>query len=346
MSAKSFAALLAVALSLGFAPVADADDSGSGRLTVMTRNLYVGSSFSHAVTAASPAEFVQGVSTIWSNVRHSDFRTRAKAIAREIAVHRPHLVGLQEVSLWERAAGSEQLQVSADYLEILLGELHARGLSYAPAAVSTGFVVAAPAFEEGRPITLRLTDRDAILVRTDAPGLELSDGRSAAFAARVTLPTVVGPFPAPRTWNLVDGSFRGMPFRVVNTHLEPDFPGIQVAQAQELLAGPLTTGRALIAIGDFNSAADGSGTASYGLLTAGALNDAWDDGSGFTCCQAELLDNPTSRLNERIDLVLAGQGAEAKELERIGDRTKDRIGGLWPSDHAGVVAELKLRDEN
>jgi hypothetical protein len=26
----------------------------------------------------------------------------------------------------------------------------------------------------------------------------------------------------------------------------------------------------------------------------------------------------------------------------VGDEPQDRIGGLWPSDHAGVVATLRL----
>jgi endonuclease/exonuclease/phosphatase family metal-dependent hydrolase len=345
MFRKCIVPLVALAISTGFASSAAADDGASARLTVMTRNLYVGSSFTHAVTATTPGEFVQGVSQIWSNVRRTDFRTRAKALATEIARTRPDMIGLQEVSLWEKASGSQPLHPVADYLQILLGELDARGLAYTPATVSTGFTVTAPAIEDGQLITLRLTDRDAILVNTDSPRLEISNASSGTFAARLTLATAVGPVPVPRTWTMVDGDFRARPFRLVSTHLDPDSPAVQVQQAQELLSGPYDTARALIAVGDFNSAADGSSTDTYGLLTGAGLADAWEgDGEGLTCCQAELLDNTTSQLSERIDLVMTRSGLRATDADVVGERSKDRIAGLWPSDHAGVVAELKLQD--
>jgi endonuclease/exonuclease/phosphatase family metal-dependent hydrolase len=319
-----------------------ADES---RLGVMTRNLYVGSSFSKALTATDPEGFVRGVSEIWSNVRRTDFRTRAGAIAGEIAATRPDVVGLQEASMWERAAGSGALEPAADYLEILLDALRARGVSYRAAVVVPGFTVTAPAFEDGRPITLRLTDRDAILVRADSPAIRVASASGANFAARLAIPTALGvTIEVPRMWTRVDGSVDGRPFRLVNTHLDPDSPAVQEAQARELLAGPYTTNRPLIAVGDFNSRADGSSTATYGLLTGAGLSDTWDGGPGFTCCQAELLDNSASQLSERIDLVLARGGVKAREVRLVGARTSDRIAGLWPSDHAGVVAELKVKD--
>ena len=49
---------------------------------------------------------------------------------------------------------------------------------------------------------------------------------------------------------------------------------IQEAQAAELLAGPAFGRGADLVVGDFNSAADGSTTATYGLLTD-RLRDAW-----------------------------------------------------------------------
>jgi endonuclease/exonuclease/phosphatase family metal-dependent hydrolase len=335
-------ALVLFALNLLALPApARADGDSNQELTVMTRNLYVGSSYEHALSATSPAGFVEGVSTIWANVRHSNFPARAEAIADEIAAKRPDVVGLQEVSLFRRSVGSEPPEVAFDYLAILLDELASRGVAYTPATVSTGFDVTVPAIEDGQFVNLQLTDRDAILVRSGGGALEISSAESAQFAARLIQPSAVGPIPLPRTWNRIDGTYRGQQFRVVNTHLEPD-PGVQVEQARELLAGPLASSRPLIALGDFNSPADGGGTATYGLLASGGLGDAWGGSVGTTCCQAELLDNPVSQLSERIDLVLTANGVRAKEAERVGQQARDRIAGLWPSDHAGVVAELKL----
>jgi endonuclease/exonuclease/phosphatase family metal-dependent hydrolase len=146
-------------------------------------------------------------------------------------------------------------------------------------------------------------------------------------------------------WTQVDGALGGRPFRFVNTHLDPDSPAVQLQQAHELLAGPYATNRALVAVGDFNSAADASSTGTYALLTGSGLTDAWGDAGGFTCCQAELLDNGFSQLSERIDLVLTNSGARARETKVVGDRSQDRIAGLWPSDHAGVIADLKLQSK-
>jgi len=336
--------VVVLAASMGVAASANADDDSTDRLTVMTRNLYVGSNFTHALTAQTPTEFVQGVSRIWSNVKQTDFRTRAKAIADEIAARRPDVVGLQEASLWERLTGPQPMEL--DYLRILLAELDARGLSYRAASRVEGFTVTAPAIENGELVTLRLTDRDAILVRDDSRELTISSATGQNFAARLSIPTAIGvTIEVPRMWTQVEGSLDGRPFRVVNTHLDPDSPAIQVQQAQELLAGPYATNRALIALGDFNSAADGSSTGTYALLTGAGLTDAWGDAGGFTCCQAELLDNVSSQLSERIDLVMTNAGSRAKETKVVGDRSQDRMAGLWPSDHAGVVAELKLQSK-
>ena len=101
--------LALILLSLALLALPGTALADEARLKVMTRNLYVGSSFSHALAASTPEEFVLGVSRIWSNVRRTDFRTRAGAIAGEIAATRPDVVGLQEVSRWERAAGSGPL---------------------------------------------------------------------------------------------------------------------------------------------------------------------------------------------------------------------------------------------
>ena len=96
-------------------------------------------------------------------------------------------------------------------------------------------------------------------------------------------------------------------------------------------------------MGDINSAPNGSTLAPYALLTA-QFRDAWSvrpGDPGYTCCQAPHLDNPTSQLDERIDVVLS-RGARPVAARVIGDRPI-RLPPLWPADHAGVVADLRLR---
>lgn len=92
------------------------------------------------------------------------------------------------------------------------------------------------------------------------------------------------------------------------------------------------------------------------MLEAG-FSDAWErTGRGvaacFTCCQEKDLRNAVSALDERIDFVLvrdarAPRGADlpgAVALELVGEEDADRtaVSGLWPSDHAGLVATLRL----
>lgn len=339
----------AAAAVLMAAPAVAPADSGDERLKVMSRNLYVGSTFSHATSATSPAEFIGGVTQVWANVRHNNFPARAEALAGEIARARPHLVGIQEASLWRTQSTYDPTtpatDVAYDYLQILVDELSERGLSYRVATVATTFNVEAPAFGPTGLFELRLTDRDAVLVRDDAPGLTVLDARSGTYAAQTAQPTPLGPIPVPRGWNVVDGELHGKPFRFFNTHLDPDDLAVQEAQAAEILPGPLAGGRPIVAVGDYNSAADGSTTASYATLIEGGLDDAWSakgHGDGLTCCHAELLHNSELSLESRIDLVLTGNGAKAKSIDVIGDETGDRVDGRWPSDHAGLVAEARL----
>ena len=121
-----------------------------------------------------------------------------------------------------------------------------------------------------------------------------------------------------------------------------------------------------IIAGDLNSDAENptgpSGTPTYGEIIAAGFTDAWERSKrsrrnpGFTCCQDPDLRNGPSLLDQRIDFVLArrsggtsksGKGRGRIRAEIIGEEQRDRTAtlGLWPSDHAGLVAELRLTEE-
>ena len=102
-----FSALLVLICACGdtnpLAPRTDsaADAVAGRRISVVTRNLYVGADVDAVIAAlASPSPdddrpaLLQAIETL----EHTDFPTRARAIADEIARTRPHAVGLQEVS--------------------------------------------------------------------------------------------------------------------------------------------------------------------------------------------------------------------------------------------------------
>ena len=183
-----------------------------------------------------------------------------------------------------------------------------------------------------------------ILVNTDTAGLSLGDARTGRYAAQVTLTTPVGPLSFNRGWATVDGTFQGQRLRFALTHLETEeFPAVQEAQSLEFLRAVQTRG-AVVAVGDFNSAADGSQTASYGNLTADYFRDAWTSvgvGPGLTCCRDGLLADPSSVLRTRIDLVLT-HAVHALSATVVGAGAFESTPPLWSSDHAGVVATVRV----
>ena len=61
-----------------------------------------------------------------------------------------------------------------------------------------------------------------------------------------------------------------------------------------------------------------------------------------TSGQNETVDNPVSTLRRFIDHVLSRPALPVVSTDVVGDEPEDRIQGLWPSDHAGVVATLRL----
>jgi endonuclease/exonuclease/phosphatase family metal-dependent hydrolase len=98
----------------------------------------------------------------------------------------------------------------------------------------------------------------------------------------------------------------------------------------------------VVMVGDFNSRPGG---AAYERIRAAGFEDAWlranpGDLDGFTCCHRPPLDDPGDRLRARIDLVLTRGNVVATEAFRVGAEPADFKAGLWPSDHAGVVATL------
>src|SRR3954447_3807844 len=80
------------------APVAASAGNHHTSVTVMTRNLYLGSDLTPALAAQSPLAFLGAVAQIWGNVLAADFPTRAGALADEVGANHPDLIGLEEVS--------------------------------------------------------------------------------------------------------------------------------------------------------------------------------------------------------------------------------------------------------
>jgi endonuclease/exonuclease/phosphatase family metal-dependent hydrolase len=350
------------------AQVRDAAARGDkAQLSVMTRNLYLGGDLALALTATNPQEFIDAATTIFANVEATNFNQRAQALADEIAAAEPDLVGLQEVALWRSNYPSSgpsaptATKVEFDFLAILLDALAERRVPYEAVAVVEETDVQVPAgangfrcdiplgFVLGRCRDIRFTDRDVILMKSGhgAGHIRVTRAQTGTFLANVAqdIPGF-GTFTANRGWTAVDAQVSGQAFRFVSAHLDPDISFVQTAQALEILAGPAATPLPVIFVCDCNSPADGSGTPTYASLVAAGMRDAWiavRGTPGYTCCQNADLLNPQSLLDERLDIIWLHGDISPVKARLVGDADRDRTdSGLWPSDHAGVFAKLRL----
>ena len=350
---RAAVALLATTVVVGVVGLrpawADPPRLAQRQLTVASYNLYLGADLTRLFSATTQAELVQRAGQIYANVVKTDFPSRAEAIAELLAANPPEVAGLQEVALWETGPIGGPLTPSYDFLRLLLDALARHGLAYRPVAVNVNF--------SGGPIPIdattaaRFTDRDVILARADLPEalVAVSNPESHNFAARLVIPTGIPglSFSVPRGWSAVDLKVRGKTVRFANTHLEAFSAPVRNAQAAELATALAASAAPVVLVGDLNSRPDDMSGA-YGTFSTAGYADAWTavhgpDG-GFTSGQSELLDNVPSLLDHRIDYVLyEPRTVEALEAEVIGEELSDRtFSGLWPSDHAGVVATLHL----
>ena len=337
-------------------PVAE-NDRGPA-VTVMTRNLYLGTGLNNIVGVSSLAELVTAVDEDWAHVLANDFPTRARALAEEIGSARPDVVGLQEVTLYRDQTpsdirthpGPNATHVVLDLLAILQTELDARGTPYTAVATSTNAdLEVARSGTDGGLVDVRITDRDVILVRADLADRVRNPLRGRYTAVRM-LPSWPGPIASVRGWASIDYSpERRTTVRILTTHLEVSGPRagrIQEQQAREAATLVAASPHPVIALGDFNSPVDGSGTDTYARLTE-VLDDAWaiarPDDRGPTCCQDELLDDAAGQEDARFDLVLVPEGWRVSSAARTGTEPfRTAPPPLWASDHAGVTARITV----
>ena len=320
-------------------------------LKVMTYNVYVGSSAEPALETTNLFQIPVVVGELYGNVIASDFPARAAAIAAIVKESHPHVIGLQEIELIRRQEPGDFLsnrspnaeEIDLDYLEILMAALHAEGLDYQVAAKVQNLDLEMPMLAGGKVTDVRLTDFDVILARGD---VVVSRPTAANYAAG--LPIAPLGLEVARGYVAIDATIDDVTYRIVNTHLESVDPGPRVAQAQELVNALGGEELPVILLGDFNTRApDG---AAYQLILEAGYVDVWQtdsEESGATCCQADDLRNEASELTNRIDQIfvkgVALHPAGSIRTLTVGDKPDDRLpSGLWPSDHAGVVAQLPV----
>jgi len=325
---------------------------GAPRVSALSRNLYIGANVDAVIQALLSPEtgddlpaLVEAIETL----RNTDFPARAEALADEIAQQRPHVVGLQEVEQLsiDLTGLGLPVDIDLDFLAILQDALTSRGLHYTVAASVLG--------AEAAPITgISVLDQDVILV--DADRVTVGGGVIAkTFAANLG---VVAPgVNLKRGWVQINVTIDGMPVAVASTHLEagglPGLDLLRAAQATELVAF-LGAATPAILLGDLN---DAEGSPMYQVVTGAGFVDTWralrPGAAGLTCCHAADLSNPVAvtELDQRIDYVLARglghlNGRLLGAVHLLGTTPGDRVPGpayrIWPSDHAGIVADILL----
>jgi endonuclease/exonuclease/phosphatase family metal-dependent hydrolase len=355
-AAARAAALICIAALFvtGAASTAGAGDPRP--VKVMTRNLYLGADLQPAIAATDIPEFLAANAHIFSVVQQTNFPERAVALAREIADADPTLIGLQEVALWYSGPFNDPAPATTleyDFLETLQQELATVGAPYEVVRVQAEADIEAPA---GAPYfsDFRLVQRDVILVKAGLGGeVQLSNAQSDNFDTILTISSGIGlQIPVERGWTSVDVTLNRRTFRLVNTHLEAFHAGVRLAQAQELIAptGPIGSaeGKVILA-GDINSGPElpePVNRLAFFALTEFGLVDTWAVANpgdpGFTSGFGELLDEPLeTALEHRVDHVMTLGDVGIVRSRIYGTDPDNRtVTGMWPSDHAGVMATL------
>jgi len=318
-------------------------------------------------SATDQQSFLAAVVQTIAQVRATNPPARMQALAKQIIAASPDLVGLQELDQWftgplSFVTGCGTMTTEFDMLKELQDALAAQGAHYKIAVQQQQYAFPAipgAVFPSGPFLCVAVVDQIAILARTDLDlsKFQVSNPLSAQYVSTLVFPTLIGPLPLPRAWASVDATFHGQAFRFITTHLESvdatlfGLPSIRRAQGGELRSGPANTPLPVVIAMDSNSqAAPLPQDPTYVDFTLAGYADVWSElfpgALGFTCCQAELDNNPVSQLYQRIDLILTLGPVEAQNIALFGSTPASKTpGGLWPSDHAGVAAQLVMETQ-
>ena len=306
------------------------------RITVMTWNIYYG--------GGAGGSGIPDMEDQWNSVEATNFPERAGRIAKIIEQQSPHIICLQEVARWHREdilGGNED---TIDFLEILLDRLEDRGLQYDLVTSLEAIDFQAPAIIDDDPVDVKWEERIVVLAKHSSQ-LHVNKVRQQHYDEIFTIP-----IPANedlifnRGWLAVDITFKGKKARYVCTHLEALSNSVAEDQAAQLIDWLSGTGLPVVVMGDLNSLPS---SPVYQQFIDTGYDDAWTDSHGLfdgpTCCQSGDLQNNSSQLTTRIDQIFLRGAVSPVSSARVGQKTADQTNsGLWPSDHAAVVAKVQL----
>ncbi|MFU8840315.1 MAG: endonuclease/exonuclease/phosphatase family protein [Nitriliruptoraceae bacterium] len=264
-------AVLAVAAEDGSATREPAAGDGEV-LTVMARNLYLGSDVAIALDLLP--DMPAAAQFMWEQVAATDFDARVEVLAEEVVREQPAVIGLQEATRWRCRGGNlGRLEDVFDFTAGFLDATRRAGVPYVIAAADGG-VAQQPGYRiPALPFLSRVEDpatfqprfgtdvatcgfdlADALLVREDLADRVVAAGGRAYRERYAVVPTVLV---IDRGYAFADLALDGGTVRFVTTHLEslwdPDEVPHSVRQAGQLLDDLADTDTPVVLLGDLNA---------------------------------------------------------------------------------------------
>ena len=318
----------------------------SRRLRVATYNLYLGADLSLVLGVEEPEELPSRLGEVMRQLGVTSFAGRARTIARVLVEQELDIVGLQEVCTW-RFDG----ETVSDFRQELLAALEELGEPFEPVCEIDTFAGSGHVDGPSGEHLVEITGANLVLRRTGSE-VTATDAGAGLFADALRLEAPGGTTVAiSRGWCAARCDVGGTEVLVVDTHTEAYHAGSRDAQRDELLDAveSLAASSPVVLLGDFNATPDRVGLppeyvdAWSAAVARPDLEGVADGGAdGATCGQRADLANDASHLDHRIDYVWV-RDAQVLAASRAGHREQDRTeGGLWPSDHAAVVADVLL----
>ena len=204
----------------------------------------------------------------------------------------------------------------------------------------------------------RLTMRDVILVNQDSKVKAKLKNPQMGHFENLFKPTVSGiEIIVTRGWTAGDVTVQKgkgkkkvkKTFRFVNSHFEAfddetEKPSIRAKQAMELLAGPASPSKTIIA-GDFNSDDDTvqpNDRQAYEALLAGGFTER-TTADPLSCCVSDLFTAPVTEFDHQVDHIMTNRPEAKVKLVSSTVTGLTQNNGIYDSDHAGIVSTLKIR---
>jgi hypothetical protein len=341
-----------------------------GGIKVMTRNIYIGGDVDRVLSAEDLTQVPILAAEVFAEMQSTNFPERAEALADEIAMFQPHLIGIQEATtIYFQMEGDAVIggtepatDVLYKFLTILMKAIKAHDLEYKVVIKVKNADVEIPMYNPDAVSgfsDVRVVDYDVILARSD---VEVSRKTKHRFQYALEVPgtTIV----VPRGYVACDATIDGRTYRFVNTHLEPFSDLLKMAQAQELLMHLAYEMLPVILVGDFNTNGRAPREDVYKYIMQMGYVDAWTKNllksyrtynkKGWTSGHDSDLRNDKSTLDQRIDHIWVRSNVWRNGTQDIGSVLADVVGdhpddktptGLWPSDHAGVIVHIWIPDK-